>query len=76
MSSESKLTAFSIEQPEFDEDTYWGRFEAFRKTANPLHAFYRSSTIKKMQDLIKEQKAAEAEAFAKTGKKEIMLTQE
>ena len=36
---------FSIETPEFNEDTYWGRFEAFRATANPFHAFYQASRI-------------------------------
>ena len=51
--------AFSIETPEFDEDTYWGRFEAFRKTANPLHAFYPKSRILHMKELIDAQKAKE-----------------
>ena len=47
--TEEEKVAFTIEKPEFDEDTYWGRFEAFRATANPLHAFYTESRIKKMQ---------------------------
>ncbi len=43
---------FTIEKPEFDEDTYWGRFEAFRATANPFHAFYSESKITEMKDLL------------------------
>ena len=46
---------FTLEKPEFDENTYWGRFEAFRATANPMHAFYTNSRIWDMQKKIKEQ---------------------
>ena len=46
------LVKFSIETPEFNEDTYWGRFEAFRATANPFHAFYTNSRITKMKELL------------------------
>jgi hypothetical protein len=47
-------TPFTIEEPEFDENTYWGRFEAFRAVANPRHAFYTNSRIREMQKLIEE----------------------
>lgn len=66
--------AFSIEEPEFDENTYMGRFEAFRKTANPFHAFYTNSRILKMKQLIDDQKVKERETFEKTGKRQVMLT--
>jgi hypothetical protein len=54
-----KTELFSIEVPEFDENTYWGRFEAFRAVANPRHAFYSNSRIKLMQKLIEDQKLKE-----------------
>ena len=53
MTDEERI-AFTIQQPEFNEDSYWGRFEAFRATANPLHAFYPESRILKMKDLIEK----------------------
>ena len=46
MSSEKVL--FTIDDPQFDENTYWGRFEAFRAVANPLHAFYSNKKILEM----------------------------
>ena len=46
------LVKFSIETPEFNEDTYWGRFEAFRATVNPFHTFYTNSRITKMKELL------------------------
>ena len=56
--SSSKATEarvpFTLSTPEFDENTYWGRFEEFRKTANPLHAFYPKSRILAMQDLLNQ----------------------
>ena len=58
---ESHRIPFTIEKPEFDEDTYWGRFEAFRATANPFHAFYPNSRIVQMQAQLAQQKAKEQE---------------
>ena len=46
------LIPFTIEQPEFDESHYWGRFEAFRATVNPMHCFYTNSRITGMQELL------------------------
>lgn len=43
---------FTMDKPEFDENTYWGRFEAFRATANPFNAFNTQSQIKEMQALL------------------------
>ena len=50
---------FSIEKPQFDQNTYIGRFEEFRAVANPFHAFYTNSRIRQMQKLIENQKEAE-----------------
>lgn len=44
--------SFTIDEAEFDESTYWGRFEAFRAVANPFHAFYSNDRIRQMQKLI------------------------
>jgi len=50
--SENKLELFTIESSQFDENTYWGRFEAFRAVVNPRHTFYSNSRIREMQALI------------------------
>ena len=72
--SQEERIPFTIEKPEFNEDTYWGRFEAFRATANPFHAFYPNSRIILMQEQLKQQKAKEQEQFTRTGKREIEMT--
>lgn len=51
---------FTMQVPEFDQGTYWGRFEAFRATANPMRAFHTNSQIKTMQALLEKQKEKEA----------------
>ena len=43
---------FTMETPEFDADTYWGRFEAFRATANPFNAFNTNQKISDLQALL------------------------
>ena len=55
--------SFTISKPEFDETNYKGRFLAFRKTCNPLIAFYPNSKIIEMQKLIADQKAKEEAQF-------------
>ena len=40
---------FSLNDPEFDMNTYWGRFRAFQKTGNPFTAFFSNTRIKQMQ---------------------------
>lgn len=58
---------FSVQTPEYDENNYIGRFQAFRKTCNPFHAFYPNSRIAQMQKMIKEQEAYEEFVFKGTG---------
>ena len=37
---------FTIDVPQFNEETYWGRFEAFRSVVNPRHTFYSNERIR------------------------------
>jgi len=39
-SNKADQVLFSLEHPEYDENTYIGRFRKFQKTCNPLLAFY------------------------------------
>ena len=43
---------FTISEPEFDESTYIGRFEEFRKSLNPLHSVYPNKNILLMKSLL------------------------
>jgi hypothetical protein len=43
------MEPFDSEQPEFDMDKYWGRFEEFRSVADPRKAFYTNARIRQMQ---------------------------
>ena len=65
-----------MEVPEFDSRTYWGRFEEFRATANPLHAFYTNGRIREMQKLLDGQKKVEQTQFEKTGSREVLLSKQ
>ena len=53
--AEDSLISFSLEHPEFDTDTYWGRIRTFQKTCNPFIAFYSNSRINEMRKLIDDQ---------------------
>ena len=43
---------FTISEPEFDESTFYGRFEAFRRTMNPIHSVYPNKNILFMKTLL------------------------
>lgn len=46
MSSEKEeCQLFTIEEPEYDQSTYQGRFMSFVKVCNPLIAFYTNTRI-------------------------------
>ena len=42
---QESLIKFTMSKPEHDPSTYWGRFEAFRATANPFNAFSTNGQI-------------------------------
>jgi glucose-6-phosphate dehydrogenase assembly protein OpcA len=65
-----------MQVPEYDETTYWGRFEAFRAMANPIRAFHTNSQIRQMQSLLLIQRAREDSQLAKIGSPEISMTLE
>lgn len=46
MSSNTKnMVEFTISKSEFDESNYIGRMRAFRKTCNPMLAFFSNTKI-------------------------------
>ena len=50
--SPRELHRFSMHEPEQDESSYWGRFQAFRATANPFNSFFSNQQIRDMQALL------------------------
>ena len=58
---------FSITEPRFDKNTYWGRVASIGAGTNFFNAFKTKAEIAKMQELLAAQKKREAEQFAKTG---------
>ena len=66
--------SFSIDDPQYDENTYAGRFESMRATQNMILAFCSNSQITEMKELIKRVKAEETAQKAKTGKPHISRT--
>lgn len=59
--------SFSITEPRFDKNTYWGRVASIAAGTSIWNAFKTKSEIEKMQDLLDSQKKREADQFAKTG---------
>ncbi len=53
------MVPFTLETPEYDMTTYYGRFNSFRKTQNPFYAFYTNKQIVDMQRELQEQKELE-----------------
>ena len=74
MAEKQDLVRFTIDEPEFDQKKYQGRFMSFLKTCNPLDAFYSNQRIVEMQKLIKEQKEKEEKMLKETGDKHVLLT--
>jgi len=70
------MPKFTLKEPQFNEDTYLGRFEAFRATANPFHAFHSNKTIQAMRDLVTAQNEAEAAHFKSTGNYKVERSEE
>jgi tricarboxylate carrier len=71
-----ELIPFTITKSEFDESTYIGRMWAFKKTCNPMWAFFTNSRITKMTELIAEQKVKEEKNLMFSGKREVLLTKD
>jgi Sideroflexins len=62
---------FDSEEPEFDQDTYIGRFEEFRSVADPFKAFFTNGRIREMQAMLDRVKAEEQQHFEKTGSRKM-----
>jgi hypothetical protein len=43
---------FTISKPQFDQNTAFGRFEAFRRSVNPFHSVYPNANILLMREII------------------------
>lgn len=70
------MQEFTIEQPQFDKNTYFGRVLTFASATNPKYAFLSKSYINEQIAIIEEQKKRESENFEKTGKKTISMSEE
>ena len=61
MSGEQNKVNFSITEPRFDKDTYWGRVMSIAAGTKFTNAFKTTGQIEEMQSLLAKQKQAEAE---------------
>ena len=62
-STKSGTVLFDSKEPEFNANTYWGRFEEFRSVADPRKAFYSNSRIKEMQAMLERVNSQEDQRF-------------
>ena len=54
-----ELMPFSLDEPEFDLNTFTGRYKNNVKVSNQRHAYYSNKKIKEFQQLIEDQKKKE-----------------
>ena len=52
MSGEQKQVSFSITEPRFDKETYWGRVQSIAAGVKFTNAFKTKAEIQKMQELL------------------------
>jgi len=52
MSSEQKKVTFSITEPRFDKETYWGRVASIAAGVKFINAFKTKAQIGEMQELL------------------------
>ena len=52
MSGDQKQVSFSITEPRFDKDTYWGRVQSIAAGVKFTNAFKTKAEIQKMQELL------------------------
>lgn len=74
--AKGELVPFSLEIPEYDQNTYIGRFKRFQETCNPMLAFFSNTKINEMRQLLEDQKNREEDAHAQTGSRVVLLTKE
>lgn len=67
---------FSIDEPEFDTSTYFGRFRRNRLICNLFIAFYTNGQITKMQKMIEDQRQREEDQFHRTGQRKVQTSVE
>lgn len=65
---------FSLDIPEFDQDSVYGRFRTFQKMCNPFNAFFTKDQITSLLEIIKKQKAIEQQQEERTGSKLVLLS--
>ena len=70
------MIEFTIEEPEYNQETYQGRFMSFVKVCNPLIAFNTNSRIIAMQKMIEDQRGKERENRERGGNGRLALTKE
>ncbi len=48
----SDKVPFTLDEPEFDMNTYYGRFRSFQKTCDPRIAFFTNGRINELRRLL------------------------
>jgi uncharacterized membrane protein (DUF106 family) len=65
------MKLFDSDEPEFDQNTYLGRFEEFRSVADPFKAFFTNGRIREMQAMLERIRQEEQQNFEKTGSRKM-----
>jgi hypothetical protein len=69
-------TLFDSKEPEFNEHSYFGRFEEFRSVADPRKAFFSNSRIRGMQAMLSKVNEEEDQCFKANGDRRVLRTAE
>jgi hypothetical protein len=65
---------FTLREPRYDPNTYWGRVFSLAEASSVRYAFVRNADVMKNYNLVKAQEAREEKAMAASGSPKVLLT--
>ena len=65
---------FTLKEPRYDQNTYWGRVFSLAEASSVRYAFVRNAEVMRYYEIMKAQEAREEKAMAATGSPKVLLT--
>lgn len=56
---EETLIPFTLAEPKYDQETYWGRFRTIIDASSPRYAFVGKNEVLRQYELVKNQQVRE-----------------
>lgn len=69
-----ELIPFTLAEPRFDQNTYWGRCRSIYEATDARYSFLTNKQVERYYKTYTDQKAREQSALEQTGSSKILLT--